>query len=437
MSLKEKIQPSQILGSVAKVGALGFAWGVVDAVGITWWAHRELTHHSMKVHPLLQKAIDLVQRTIGLNSKIWAAAHRIHHRWTDVSVGPIVHITEGINWINANPDKAGDFAIPEEFPYLDPYVDRFKRKDVLEIGNLAIVELRERMGKRYRPAQNYTHQELEELLNPKEPIYLYPKEKHKGEDTSEYIADMLLRDPHSPVLVRKPNGVRFILTGKTGQYNELTRLFETYPDLMPKDLQTEDGQVKEYGKADIALGFAIPSLAIFIARGEYTPKGALKAFTEGGSANFVRIGLIILGGRLVNSLGHAGMMTEGGVAKAIQSQEYKPEPYPDGTIATDSSKTNWLKRVINKITLDEVIGQWYHHQYPGEIAYTPKKGIRAWGEAFFGSLTSALARSKYFPLISPGDNFNLKPGERRPDQPHPAVEMIQRLRAEQLAAQKS
>lgn len=437
MSVKEKIQPLKVLGPVAKVVAAGIGAGVLGGVSITLRHHRELTHRSVTLHPLLQDAIDFEQRTLTVEPRIWAAVHRIHHQMADATLAPFYRIARAVNWIRDNSEETRGVVVPETFPFLDPYVDRFKFEDVMEIGNMAIELMKERMGVQYRAPEKYTPRQLKTLLNPTEPRYWYSIREHRGDEyTQEELADILLGDPHSPVRVAPPdlNGVRFILAHTTGLYKMTADLFKAHPQLMPKDLQTEDGQVKKYGNFDLALGFAIPSMAVLIARGRLGPKDVLTAAVAGSAINGMRIGFLIFGGKLVNSLGHAGTMNKGEVARVIRSQEYTPKLNPDGTVATDTSDNSWLGRFFSRMTFDEVGGQKEHHEDTGKIAYTSKKGFKAWMEAPWGSLVSALARSKYFPLINPGDNFNLKVGEIRPDQPHPAVEIIQRLRAEQLAA---
>jgi len=91
-----------------------------------------------------------------------------------------------------------------------------------------------------------------------------------------------------------------------------------------------------------------------------------------------------------------------------------------------------IGRILSRITFDEVGGQDHHHHLPADIAYTNLTGWAAWKRAPWGSLVKSLAHSKRFPLINPGPGFDLKPGERRPDEPHPAMDIIHLRRAEQL-----
>ena len=396
-------------------------------------AHRELTHGSIALPGWLQKVIRLEQNTYGLDANNWAAAHRIHHEIPDASLAPHFRIARAIHWMGDNSTLKAGVTIPETFPHLDPYVPEFERADVLTIGDMAIKMMKKRMKGQYQEAKSYTHQELEEILYPKKPQYFYPKEMSRPYSQDD-IADLLLSDPHSPALVGSPegNGVRFILKSTTGMYEHLTHLFADHPEFMPDDLQHPDGKAKKYGWQDFAVGFAVPSLAFLFGEGAYTPKGVLGAALKGSAVNGTRLLALYFGGKVVNALGHAGL--EGAqVMKILNSEEYKPKLNPDGTITTGTAIHSLVGRIATVLTFDEVGGQGAHHADGSRIAYTDKAGIQRWIDAPFGSFIDVLARSKYFPLIQVGDNFNLEPEQKRPDQAHEAVVIIQKLRAEQLA----
>ncbi len=427
-----------VLRPIAITVAAGYAAGKLAGAGVTLRNHRELTHKSLVVSPILQKVIDLEQRTVTVDTKFWAGVHRIHHLWRDTKTAPFSRIANGVKWMNNNPEKAQGVEKPKKYRYLDPFVEEFTEGQVLEIGNLTTEFLKEKLGKRYKQPESYTTEELVALLNPQKPTYLYSDESHEDGYTQEEMQDILTSDPHSPALFPGSNGVRTELLHIPKVNKGATDLLRTYPDLLDEDLQSKDGKYKKPGKLDMALGFGILSLGVLIARGigakgKLTPRDFLIAAIQGSAINSIKIGFEIIGGNSVNSLGHMGTPTESELVRAIGSKEYTIQPNKNGTAYTDARSAGWIGRFFTRLTLDEVGGQKEHHDDPSKIAYTSETGLEAWRNARWGSFVSFLAENKWFPLIKKGKGFDLKPGERRPDEAHPAVELIEQIRAEQAA----
>jgi hypothetical protein len=425
----------KVLGPIAETALIGYAVGVLGGMSVTLRGHRQLTHRSVSLPRWVERGCDFEQRTVTVNTILWSAVHRIHHQMPDVALAPFGRITNAVNWVRDNPDQFPGAKIPEAYPHLDPFVQEFTLDQVMEIGGLTNKFLRDRLGERYRPPESYTAEELKALLHPEQPTYLYPSQPHVGDYTLQEMEDILTGDPHSPVRFHGANGVRSELFHFPKLNDGAAGLLRAHPELIPKDLQSEDGQYKRYGKLDLALGFGIATAAVLLARGKYSPKDLLRAAIQGSAINGIKIGLQIIGGNTVNSLGHAGSLTEGQAASAVRSQKYKIEVNKDGTVSANVERAGWTGVFLGGFTLDEVGGQGEHHDDPSKIAYTSETGPKAWREAPWGSLISLLAKSKWFPLINPGAGFELREGETRPDEAHPAVAIIQRIRAEQIAKQ--
>lgn len=426
-----------VLRPIVETGIAGFTAGLLGGASVTLRSHRELTHKSVVLHPILQKVCDFEQRTVTIKTRNWAEVHRIHHKWPDVAAAPFSRIANGIRWIRENPDKAEGVKIPETYPNLDPFVPEFNLAQVVEIGDLITEYFRQRL-KGYKPRESYTAEELKALLNPKQPTYWYSDQPHQGEYNQEEMEDILGGDPHSPARFSDSNGVRRELLHIPKVNEGASALFRAHPELMSEDLQSEDGQYKQYGKWDMALGFGIASAAVLVARGKYTPKDFLIAATQGSAINTIKIFLQLIGGNTVNSFGHAGSLTDREIIKIMRGQEANKIPVnPEGSISADTMRAGLIGRFLGWFTFDEVGGQKKHHDDPSKIAYTSEIGLKAHREAPWGSFISFLAQSKWVPFINPGPGFDLKEGERRPDEAHPAVGIINRIRAAQLVKDDS
>ncbi len=422
------------LRPIIETGVAGVAAGLFGGASVTLRSHRELTHRSIVLHPILQRAFDFEQRTVTIDTRLWAGVHRIHHHMPDVALAPFSRIANAVKWIDSHPDEVKGVKVPETYPHLDPFVDKFTLAQVVEIGDLATEFFKRRLGKLYKPTESYRAEELTALLNPEQPTYWYPHRSHKGAYTQEEMEDILGGDPHSPLRFPDLNGIRTELLHIPKVNEGAASLLRAHPELLSEDLQREDGQYKHYGKLDMAVGFGIASAAVLIARGKYTPKDFLIAAIQGSAINSIKIGLQLIGGNTVNAFGHAGSITGREMIEVVKGKEYnKIQVNRDGTVSTDAVKAGLIGRFLGAYTFDEVGGQKEHHDDPSKIAYTSEAGSKAVQEAPWGSFISFLAESKWVPFINPGSGFNLKEGERRPDEADPILDIIHRIRAEQVA----
>ncbi|HZE87291.1 MAG TPA: hypothetical protein VE090_03740 [Methylomirabilota bacterium] len=427
----KKTQYLQNAALIFIAGAVGAGAGVA---GITWRSHRELTHRSIELSPLLQKLADLEQRSLGISEPtLWAAVHRIHHQMTDASLFPFYKINHAIQEATMR-----GIPVPETFEHLDPYVTSFTRQQVEAIGSHGDAVVRERLGDTYEKPIFGSDAEIQTILHPTEPKYFYPDyKKQEGKYSQDDLARILLTDPHSPALIPprngKKNGVRGVAKSNVFLYSSTAAMFRERPDLKPTDLQTgKEDQQKSSARA-VAGGFILPSLGVLAyrkltGRGGLKPKDFVIAAVAGSAINGLKMGLEIAGGNIVNSFGHAGKLDTREMLKAATKREYHVVLNPDGTLTTDTVYSGALGKIFGWSTLDEVGGQAYHHAHPDAIAYTAKTGLPAWFDAPWGSLTSYLAESK-FPFVKPGKGFE----GQRPDIPHEGVLLIQNARAEEFA----
>ncbi len=435
--MSEKLKKVMKAGQpVAEILGAGLALGVVGAAEITALHHRQKTHRSLSLHPLLVKLIEFDQRTVSVgNTEGWAGVHRIHHNVPDGTLKPFLDISRAVHWMEENMDKVPSAYVPDTFKGLDPFVDTFTLEEVVGIGDKAENFMRKRLGDKYVRPDGYTEEQLERLLHSGDPAYFYPDIEVGDDYTQDQVEHILLGDPHSPVRIAPPqmNGVRGVATHNLSLYRVASEMFNKRPDLLPDDLHPVDGKLRQATKAEIAAGVLIPAAAVLLRRGKYTPKDFAIALGVGAVIDVTRIGLMLAGSGMVNSLGHAGTLTDRELMKAIQKGVYKPQVNPDGSVTTNTEDAGIPGKILHALTLDEVGGQAEHHGYPEKIAYTDKTGWRAWVEAPWGSLLSALAHNKHFPLMNPGQGFDLKPGETRPDVPDPGMQMIHDIRAREYA----
>lgn len=419
---------------LVEIGAAGVAAAFVGIAGITIRHHRQLTHRSLELHPILEKTIDRVMKHYG-DPAGWAGVHRIHHKFSDATTKPFLKIKEGVLWIQANPELAEGITIPKSFSHLDPFVKSFSLEDVLAIGDIADREMREYLPS-YEGPSAYTKEELQVLFNPTEPRYFYSEgPKQAGSYTQDEIAEIVLGDPHSPVRIPPPekNGVRGVLKDNINLYRRAADLFKNRRDLIPEDLQKDSRDPKDnFRFADFVKGSMLLAPLVLIARGKYKGADFAKAVLAGGAIYGISIGVQLAGGNITNSFGHRGVTTDAGLVTDPFKKEYKPAVNPDGTISTNSVNGGLIGRFISLATLDEVGGQSAHHDGPGKIAFTFRSGLNAFIDAPWGRFLSFLAGNKYFPLINPGKGFDLKEGQVRPDDPSPALAIIHQRRVEQL-----
>src|SRR5882724_259994 len=155
----KKTQYLQNAALIFIAGAVGAGAGVA---GITWRSHRELTHRSIELSPLLQKLADLEQRSLGISEPtLWAAVHRIHHQMTDASLFPFYKINHAIQEATMR-----GIPVPETFEHLDPYVTSFTRQQVEAIGSHGDAVVRERLGDTYEKPIFGSDAEIQTILHP-------------------------------------------------------------------------------------------------------------------------------------------------------------------------------------------------------------------------------------------------------------------------------
>lgn len=421
-AVREVARNDKKLAGVAAVA--GVTAGLIGVAGITMRDHRELTHRSLELHPLLHIVLDAEQRSLGIKGpEVWAAVHRIHHNMTDATLKPFLDIHRAI--------QAADgfgMEVPDTFAHLDPFVSSFSRDEVQVIGAYAEKEVHARLGKTYQ-RQRYTDREkIQTLLHPTEPQYYYPDyDKHSGEYTQDEKERILLTDPHSPALVRQENGVQGIAKSNIGLYSRAADLFRKNEELRPDDLPVTEKERKSSIPAVVA-GFLVPSVAVLLARGQYQPKDVAKAAVVGSAINGLRTGVELIGGNVTNSLGHGGDMADS-LGRAALERGYKIKLNPDGTLSTDTRNIGFIGKALSYLTFDEVGGQDVHHKHPEKIAYTMETGMKALKEAPWGSFLEWLAHNEHMPLIKPGEGFR----GIRPDLPHEGVVIIQQARAREYA----
>ncbi len=418
------------LRRAAKIIGGGAAAGFIGVAGITIEHHRNLTHRSLEPHPVVSALIKAEQSSLGVGDPtIWASVHRIHHEMTDASLFPFFQMAGAIEWAQ-RPENVGTVEVPEAFPHLDPFVPEFSLDEVVTIGNLAKDHIKEKLGDVYQEKTDYTADEVREILNPHSPRYVYPDYKHhKGEWTTEDMAQILLTDPHSPVLTGGENGVKRIALKNIGLYQRAAALFTDHPERKPDDLQHPDGKNTSTHARDVIAGFAIPAAAVLFTRRKFDRKSVAEAVITGAAINAARVGLELVGGNVTNSMGHAGVFDQNRLVQAALRTKYDIHlNEEDGSVTTDTVHSGLPGKLLSWLTLDEVGGQKEHHAHPEEIAYTSQTGKDAVKEAPWGSLLEFLAKNKHFPLLQEGKGFE----GTRPDVPHEGVLLIQQARVRNL-----
>lgn len=420
--------------STAIAAAAGTAIGVAQSIAVTWEHHRHKTHQSLEPHPAVTKAAELVESTIGVESTSWAAVHRLHHHFADASLKPFLDISRAITWLEEHQEV--DVTIPDMFPHLDPYVKEFKREDVLVIGSHAVESLQDQMGDAYIPPETYTREQLVNILYPESPQYYYDMKppKKDGDYSYDETEAILLRDPHTPLGIPPDaeghqNGLRGVYKNNVPLFQHPRNLFKAHPEYKPDDLQAKEPS-KIRSIANWTAGFVAASGAVYLARRDFTKKGALIAATAGSIGNAARIPSYLNGGKITNAAGHFGPMDERKLEEAVFTPDSLPELNDDGSVSTDTVHAGILGKALGMLTLDEVGGQRAHHDYPENIAYTTNTGVQGFIDAPFGTMTEKIAKSK-LPFLNKGKHFGGVAKENRPDMPNPGVLHIQALRIEQ------
>ena len=443
--VERSTEPSKPLSKYAKLAAaamaIGSLWGLADAAMLTIIQHRYLTHDSVKPDPALVELNKLSRSTLGSSENgpvYWADVHLDHHQFSDVALFPFIKVSRALNWLDEQ-KKQGlvpDIAIPERIDHLDPLVDdgRYPTELVRKIGDLGEAHAKAKLGALYTAPQQYTLEELQEILYPTEPDYLYPKfiRRTSIEDYSpDEMTRIVTQDPHSPPYADKLNGVREILMKGILPYYAAATVRELEPDVVEARLQPLLRRKKSNVLPKVLAGVALPAAGVFLWRRKFTKEDFAIAAATGALAAVTRAAQEAITAMGVNSAGHAGdELTTKVLLQAMFGREYKIKLHSDGTVASNTTGDGLIGKLINAASFGEIGGQEHHHNNPGHDKYSDKKGLAGWVDDPWGSFIDFLVRSD-LPILQPGNNFGLPPGERRPDEPHPATLLIQEWRAKQ------
>lgn len=430
-------ETANVVIPAVELGAVGAGAGVA---GITVLLHREITHKSIKTNKWVRRLIEFEQKTLGVNRPDeWGKVHRHHHRWTDGKALRFIQAARAIEWIQQEKvaGRTVDVEIPTHFKNFDPKVKEFPADRVIQIGRLAEEEVIERMGDAYERPKNYTQDQLREILYPQERDYYPDQVLKKGPDeyTSDEIVDHLTSDPHSPFYERGPNPVKVTFKKNPTRYGARKDFLHLRPEFADPDLLTEQDKLPREERIEpkkwpyVVAGFAIPTAAILLTRGKYEPKDIVLAALGGSMANGVRAGLEVKGGDLVNAWGHSGSGRN--IFRALFGRTFEIEVNERGTIAKNSAGTGIGGMMSSYGTLGEGGMQENHHLRPDldwfSLADSTVQRVidDPWGAGLHLLTLSGL------PIVEPGEGFSLEPGERRPDIPHEAMDLITQTRREQ------
>jgi hypothetical protein len=401
----------------------------------TLYNHRELTHQSLKLKPVLRTLARTAMWGIGMKPRIWADVHLDHHGYPDANIGPINETADFLEWAEANPERI-DQKIPEFFPagVLDPDAD-LTLADVKEIG----AANREKFEGRYTRPTDYSKYDIARLLDAALPRYFYPDKPKRGEEPSqevESIPEDSIRhlfpemcDPHSPVLHK--DGILGVLLHNVSLYKKRAKYHEEHendPGRNGVPADKLDEVVFDKTKLGVAAFFA-GNIAIKYALNWSRGERSLKlAVAEGTAITLMAMGGLVVGGNITNALGHGGASIIKGLLGG------KPPVKPDGTYTSDFA-------LLSAPTFDEVGGQAKHHLRPWLRAYSFAKGAKKLIEAPFGTAVDNLAERSI--LMDKGNQFGHPEVELstglsdddsenrfiRPDEPTRAVILLQKARA--------
>jgi hypothetical protein len=433
-----------------QLAALSLAEGAFFVGITTEYNHRELTHQSIELTPIAEHVARTAMWMLGVQPRIWAAVHLVHHSMADVNMYPIIETADYLLHRQGRSEPAHP-DVPRLFGGLDR--DAVLRPEqVIAIGQSA----RQLISGRYEPPLHYNFEDARRLLDPRTPRFMYkPKDKRLAGGLYEWeqpdlhrraLARLLpeLRDPHSPPL--HEDGVPGVFKENVSLYKESARYFQLRED-QGLDLGRDvwDQLIYDHVKTGMA-AFYTGNIALqtgrqlvkeFARNGELRRSNILKAVAKGAMAGTVVAitadGILILGGDITNGPGHAGDLTGGSGGRGnlmSLSKLFKPEVVmkPDGTYTTDHMLLGW-------VSLDEAGRQGDHHDEPGNIAYTGNIGLQGFQDAPYGKTLQFAAKHKLLG-IRPGKQYGARDAEPgtilppRPDVRHESVVMLQQARVE-------
>lgn len=370
---------------------------------------------------------------LGVNPRVWAGPHEVHHRIPDANLLPIIETADYLEY-RANHPEIKHPPIHELFEGLDP-VAILTPIEIRAIGAAA----RTLVEGRYDAPTSYSKKEARRLLDPKTPRYFYsdpPKFfdrlrdrqkpevlKPQTEDRSLKRLTPELRDPYSPAL--HPDGVRGILKDNVACYKVAAEYYKD-PANRPERLRQERSNsiLNKPGVGPTVFIAANILLAQIVFRKHENMTPWKRALLGSAMAGAAMAGLVA-GGNITNSIGHGG---DNPFKALFGKNGSKAKPKIDGTFETNAE-------LLSLPTCDEVGGQEWHHNHPEYIAYSGQTGLKKIRQAPFGSMLDFMARHNI--LMKPGKNFGLKPGEPRPDEPCEAVRMLQMARVRTMKSQGS
>ena len=460
MELRDALQNRYVQqGMIAGAAGMGF---VLDTVVIP---HRERTHQSVTLNPVLDRAGRYVLSLAGVRSDTWAAVHTNHHGKTDADFAPMIQAGDLLDFRDEHPELDWP-ELPERFVGLDPVAEPTP-KEVQRLAGLA----RRNVKGGYEKPDSYTKEEVEAILFTTEPRYFYEESPSRIKDGIRRVkkfwnrndsepqvkkspldilreADIYkhfeVRDPHSPVLHRL--GTLGVALHNVGLFGKPARHYEdrdNRPDHL-KDVDLDkDGNPPKDRKVNFVVGNMVLSATLGIAQGERSPAQIAKNAALGGATAVAAYGIYIGGGNFINSYGH------GGATPWRSFVTGKIKMLKDGTFAADAPAA------ATTATFGEG-KQDFHHKHPEAVCYSKfaeqyletdysqvylghtetqtenRKPWLRWFDDPFGS--AVLAAVNHGWGMKPGPQFaDRKPGELRPDVPSEEVIELQVLRVKTAA----
>lgn len=383
--------------------------------------HREFTHGSTAYRNKLLGQFTILAGGHLTDRRRWASSHRIHHATADANLLPFVLLADYVDFIHDPFAKnSGHPDIPDFVYGYDPAVNAINFNTAYEIGSLA----RELVEGKYQPKTEFSPIEGVAILESPSDKFWYESDaemKRDRQNPIKYDPDnppslnqirFLLRDPHSPALDKR--GIPGILRTNVSKYAFVERNFEDPffrdEDLQPDDIERWVRQNRSKLRYAYVGGMA---LAGVIRGGGGSPAKMLGNALTGATASGAGVGMLIAGGNITNSFGHAGDWKQLTLETFMDGKVY---PKPDGTYSSNS-------KLLSGPTLDEVGAQEVHHRKPWLIAYTEKLGLAGILEAPFGKFLETMVKLGI--VFEEGHQFD---GGPRPDLPSEAVLLLEDYR---------
>lgn len=409
--------------------ALALAQGENFVAITTLYNHRQLTHESIQMEPVAEHVARTTMWLLGVKPRIWAEVHKIHHSITDANLLPTKETADYLVW-RQDHSAPQHPEIPRIFKGLDPGAD-LRPAQILKLGQLAETLV----AGRYDRPKDYSISEAQRLLDPKTPRYFYPTKTERRDNKLNNRSDsepanrslnklaVELRDPHSPVLHN--NGVRGILRDNVSLY----RFAASYMEQLEKagknfGQDNWDRLIYDKVKLGVTVFYAGNIAVAYVQQPDSSPKGLLKAAARGSLVAISADGIVIAGGNITNSLGHAGELTS--LAQTLFTNEIAMKA--DGSYTTNDKR-------LSLPFLDEVGGQEVHHGSPDKINYTRASGRKSFEEAPFGSSIKVLVKNNI--LMKPGNQYGANKDtppdgllSKRPDVLNETVLLMQKFRVE-------